>query len=161
MKLSFRPAAETDTSVISQLGHKIWHEHYPSIITVAQIDFMLNDRYSTQAIKEGMKRGEKYFVAFDGDTPVALADFELKGDHYFIHKFYVDVSNHRKGIGEKLFSYIISSMAISKPLRLQVNRLNYKAINFYFKMGFVIERVGDFDIGGGYFMNDYVMIKRA
>jgi hypothetical protein len=36
--------------------------------------------------------------------------------------------------------------------------MNYKAINFYFKNGFTIEKVADFDIGDGYFMNDFVMI---
>ena len=39
-----------------------------------------------------------------------------------------------------------------------VNRMNYKAVNFYFKSGFTIEKVADFDIGDGYFMNDFVMI---
>ena len=47
-----------------------------------------------------------------------------------------------------------------QTIRLQVNRMNYKAINFYFKHGFVIEKVADFDIGDGYFMNDFVMIWR-
>jgi len=27
-------------------------------------------------------------------------------------------------------------------------------------MGFIIESVGDFDIGGGYFMNDFVMVRK-
>ena len=35
---------------------------------------------------------------------------------------------------------------------------NYKSINFYFKNGFVIERVADFDIGNNFVMNDFVMI---
>jgi ribosomal protein S18 acetylase RimI-like enzyme len=45
-------------------------------------------------------------------------------------------------------------------MRLQVNRQNYTAINFYFKLGFTIERVADFDIGHGFFMNDFVMLKQ-
>jgi ribosomal protein S18 acetylase RimI-like enzyme len=44
-------------------------------------------------------------------------------------------------------------------LRLQVNRQNYKAINFYFRNGFIIESIADFDIGDGYFMNDFIMLK--
>ncbi|MDB5281655.1 MAG: N-acetyltransferase, partial [Bacteroidota bacterium] len=48
----------------------------------------------------------------------------------------------------------------SKSIRLQVNRLNYKAVNFYFKVGFIIEAVGDFNIGADYYMNDFVMIRR-
>jgi hypothetical protein len=39
-----------------------------------------------------------------------------------------------------------------------VNRQNYKAINFYFKLGFKIQTVADFDIGNGYVMNDFVMV---
>jgi ribosomal protein S18 acetylase RimI-like enzyme len=44
-----------------------------------------------------------------------------------------------------------------RELRLQVNRQNVVAINFYFKAGFVIEKSADFDIGDGYFMNDFIM----
>lgn len=160
MNLSFRPAALADTETIRQLGHKIWHEHYPSIISVAQIDFMLKDRYSPEVIRKGMQKGEQYFLAFADDLPVALADIELKGDYYYLHKFYVDVSSHRSGIGSEFFSYLLKQIDSSKPIRLQVNRQNYKAVNFYFKKGFIIERVGDFDIGGGYFMNDFVMVRK-
>jgi GNAT superfamily N-acetyltransferase len=160
MNISFRKANESDADVIGQLGHKIWHEHYPDIISVEQIDFMLADRYSKNAIIHGMKNGEIFYLAYAGDVPVALADIELKGDHYFLHKFYVDVASHRGGIGSEFFNYILQQIDAAKPIRLQVNRQNYKAINFYFKKDFVIELVGDFDIGGGFFMNDFVMIRR-
>jgi ribosomal protein S18 acetylase RimI-like enzyme len=42
---------------------------------------------------------------------------------------------------------------------LTVNRQNFKAINFYFKNGFVIDEVADFEIGNGFVMNDFVMKK--
>jgi ribosomal protein S18 acetylase RimI-like enzyme len=41
-------------------------------------------------------------------------------------------------------------------LTLQVNRFN-KAVSFYRNLGFKIIDEQDFDIGNGYFMNDYVM----
>ena len=107
-----------------------------------------------------MQRGENYFLALAGDEPVAYASVELKDGAYWLHKFYVDVSNHRSGIGQRFFYYILEQSAPKHPLRLQVNRQNYKAVNFYFKMGFIIESVGDFDIGGGYFMNDFVMVRK-
>jgi hypothetical protein len=53
---------------------------------------------------------------------------------------------------------ILKMFPESKAMRLQVNRKNYKSINFYFKMGFVIEEVADFDIGDGYLMEDFVMV---
>src|SRR5579871_2476725 len=153
MNLSFKIATENDAPAISKLGHKIWHEHYPGIISIDQINFMLNDRYSVEAITKGMQRGEKYFIALDGVVPVAIADVEERQNDNFLHKFYVDVSKHRGGIGAGFFAFILKNINKTRPMRLQVNRLNYKAINFYFKNGFVIETTGDFDIGGGYFMN--------
>jgi diamine N-acetyltransferase len=162
MNYSFRPAAEDDAGVISQLGRKIWFDHYPGIISNEQIEFMLADRYSTGAILKGMRQGEQYYLAFgeNGPQAVALADIELKGDSYFLHKFYVDVSQHRTGIGTQFFEYIMARIDYHRFIRLQVNRLNFKAVNFYFKMGFIIESTGDFDIGGGYYMNDFVMLKK-
>jgi diamine N-acetyltransferase len=48
----------------------------------------------------------------------------------------------------------------TSELRLTVNRKNFKAINFYFKNGFIIESVKDFDIGNGYLMEDFVMLRK-
>jgi len=42
-----------------------------------------------------------------------------------------------------------------------VNRRNFRSVNFYFKMGFVIESNLDLVVGDGRFvMDDYVMIKK-
>jgi ribosomal protein S18 acetylase RimI-like enzyme len=45
-------------------------------------------------------------------------------------------------------------------VRLNVNRQNYKSINFYFKLGFKIEKVVDIDLDKGYQMNDFIMLHR-
>ncbi len=63
-------------------------------------------------------------------------------------------------MGSEVFRQLLALMSNLEAVRLQVNRQNMKAINFYFKMGFVIEQVADFDIGDGYFMNDFVMVYR-
>lgn len=159
MKLQFRLATAKDIPLINELAQKIWREHYPAIISVEQIEFMLLNRYSKRAIEEGMMHEEKYFLAYNHDEAVAYASIEWKGEFYYLHKFYLDVSKHRSGIGKQFFDYLLTQIDSPKPIKLQVNRTNYKAINFYFKVGFIIETVGDFDIGGGYFMNDFVMIR--
>jgi ribosomal protein S18 acetylase RimI-like enzyme len=58
---------------------------------------------------------------------------------------------------EALFSPIGGLRSIT----LTVNRQNYKAINFYFKNGFTIDHIANFDIGKGYVMEDFVMKKRV
>jgi len=160
MPVTFRPASDADVDTIAKLAHKIWHEHYPGIITVEQINYMLGNRYSAERIAEQMRAGEKFFLAESDTEPVAYASVELKDGYYYLHKFYIDVAKHRSGTGAKFFNYLLQQIDTTKPIRLQVNRQNFKAINFYFKMGFTIEQVGDFHIGGGYYMNDFVMIKQ-
>ena len=157
MNMTFRKAEAKDALLISQLAEKIWREHYPLIISVAQIDFMLIDRYSPEVIEDDIKRGEKYFLAYINHEPIAFASIEWMEEYYYLHKLYVDVSKHRGGIGKQFFDYVLSQIDSSKPIKLQVNRQNFKAVNFYFKVGFIIESAGDFPIGGGYYMNDFVM----
>jgi len=71
---------------------------------------------------------------------------------------YIDTREQRRGLGRAIWEALLLLLTDMRAMRLQVNRQNYKAINFYFKVGFVIERVADFDIGDGYFMNDFVML---
>lgn len=158
--LAFAKATETDASLIAFLAGKIWREHYPGIISPEQIEFMLRHRYSEKAITDGLKNGEEFYLAYLNDTPIAYASIENTGREYFLHKFYVETGLHRQGTGSAFWEFLLQQMKDSLPIRLQVNRQNFKAVNFYFKKGFVIEAVGDFDIGGGYFMNDFVMVRR-
>lgn len=158
--LKFKNATINDIPLIAQLADKIWKEHYPSIISQDQINYMLQSRYSQEAITVDMKKGEKYFIAYCGEKAVAYASIEWHGGFYYLHKFYIDVSSHRKGFGRQLFDYLLSQIDDLMPIKLQVNRQNIKAVNFYFKIGFEIESATDFDIGGGYYMNDFVMVRK-
>lgn len=161
MDIVITQATANDIPVIVALANKIWRAHYPSIISEAQIDFMLSNRYSELELLKQINGKEKFFLVTDGHTSLAYASIEERGHDYYIHKFYVDVSHHRSGMGTALFQRLIAETNPGKPVRLQVNRKNFKAINFYFKNGFVIESVGDFDIGGGFFMEDFVMVRKA
>ena len=160
MNSNFRIGTIDDVPLINQLAQKIWREHYPAIISGEQIEFMLSNRYSAEAIVESMQHGEKYFLVYINNEPVGYSSIEWKDGFYYLHKFYLDVAKHREGIGKQFFDFVLAQIDSTKPIKLQVNRTNFKAINFYFKVGFVIETVGDFDIGGGYFMNDFVMIRK-
>lgn len=77
----------------------------------------------------------------------------------FISKFYIDPNSQAKGVGTIVFNKLVSAYPEVTEIRLAVNRKNFKSINFYFKNGFVIESVGDFDIGSGYYMSDFIMKK--
>jgi ribosomal protein S18 acetylase RimI-like enzyme len=65
-----------------------------------------------------------------------------------------------KGIGTEILEEL-KKIIQPKKIRLTVNRNNFKSINFYFKNGFRIDSVAQFDIGEGYIMDDFIMVWEA
>lgn len=158
--MSFKKASKSDISVIFDLAVKIWRKHYPSIITNVQIEYMLEKMYSKESLAQQMDDGDVFWLAFEHEIPIGYLSYNSLGNgDYFLNKFYVDVDRHRKGIGKQLFDYVFSHLTDARAIRLTVNRKNHTAINYYFKNGFIIEEVKDFDIGDGFEMNDFVMLK--
>ena len=161
MDLKFRKANEQDVALIAQLADNIWRRHYITIITIEQIEFMLKTMYSSESLLKQMKEGHQFTLVYNGAKAIGYISLSTKDNkNYFLHKFYVEVDDQGKGVGSELFKYVLNEMPTAETIELTVNRQNYKAINFYFKKGFVIKEVADFDIGNGYFMNDFVMIKK-
>jgi ribosomal protein S18 acetylase RimI-like enzyme len=160
MKLTFRKATMADIPLITQLAESIWKKHYVNIITLQQIDYMLKKMYSAEKLLQEINEGYIFMLVFEDDKPLGYSSMSTKdGKNYFLHKFYIEINNHKKGIGSQLFLQSLKQIITPETIQLTVNRKNFKAINFYFKNGFVIKDVTDSDIGNGYFMNDFVMIK--
>lgn len=63
-----------------------------------------------------------------------------------------------QGFGKKMLLVAIDFAKDSKKpfVELTVNRKN-KFLEFYIRQGFEIKKEKDFDIGGGYCMNDYIL----
>jgi diamine N-acetyltransferase len=151
----------SDIPEIARLAHVIWHDYYPDIIAIDQIDYMLNKMYSSESLTEQMtEKKDVFYLIHINHEPQGFISINHLGDgNYFLGKFYILQTNAAKGKGTRAFKQLLSILQ-PNSISLTVNRQNYKSINFYFKNGFVIERVADFDIGNGYVMNDFVMLWR-
>lgn len=151
-------AIESDIPEISRLAAIIWRQYYPAVISHEQINYMLGRMYSTAGLNEQMvDRGHIfYLVVKDGENIGFLSVNEEEPGRWFINKFYIRQDLASRGIGSAVFQELCRLIP-AKEFRLTVNRKNFKAINFYFRNGFKIESVADFDIGEGYQMNDFVM----
>ncbi len=161
MELEFKKASKADAEVIADLADKIWRKYYIDIISLEQIEYMLKKMYSIESLTQQMDNGHQFMIAYKKGLPVAsISISSTDNKNYFLHKFYVDTGLQREGVGSQLFGYVLSGIRSAETIELTVNRQNYKAINFYFKNGFRIKEVADFDIGDGYFMNDFIMIKQ-
>jgi GNAT superfamily N-acetyltransferase len=75
-----------------------------------------------------------------------------------LNKLYVLPAAQGTGAGKALLNQAIevAKAAGSSSIFLQVNKLN-TAYTFYLKHGFIKEVEFKFDIGNGFFMDDYVM----
>ena len=149
-------------ALVRELTFKVWPQTYAAIISSAQIDYMLEMMYSEVSLKKQMEEGCQFLIISDDDLPVGFASYQETMPQVFkLHKIYVLPSQQGKGAGKFLLDHIITEMKNkkAKALQLQVNRYN-KAKNFYERLGFVVIDEKDFDIGNGYFMNDYIMEKK-
>lgn len=158
-ELKLIAATYKDTDTISELAKLVWNQHYPEIISQQQIDYMLDLMYSRQSLTEQMQtKGHLFFLIQSGTNNLGFISMSpTANNQWFLNKFYINQNNAAKGIGGKAFHLILEKFSPHK-ISLTVNRKNYKSINFYFKLGFKIEQVADFDIGNGYVMNDFVMV---
>jgi GNAT superfamily N-acetyltransferase len=152
-----------DIPVIQQLTAEIWPSTYQSILTSAQIDYMLNMMYSTTTLTQQMTTGQQQFLLlYDATTPIGFAAYgqTSEQDVYKLHKIYLHGNYQGKGVGKLLINNVIERVKVVQGtiLELDVNREN-KARFFYEKQGFVIVKEKDTDIGNGYWMIDYVMRK--
>lgn len=152
-------ATVADIPLIRQLTFAIWPQTYSHIISKEQVAYMLEMMYSPASLQKQMQEGSEFIFINDGDLPVGFAAYKPLDAHTWkLDKLYVLASQQGKGIGKHMISFIINEIKAkhARALQLNVNRQN-KATDFYKKLGFKIIQTADFDIGNGYFMNDYVM----
>ncbi|TND10071.1 MAG: acetyltransferase family protein [Bacteroidetes bacterium] len=153
-------AGRNDADIISELARRIWNDHYLPIIGQDQVNYMLALMYSPAALHQQMEDGHVFFLVREKEKPVGYISLSTKeSSRYFLHKFYIETNDQRKGIGTDVFHKTTALFPGMREMRLTVNRKNFKSVNFYFKLGFRIEEVKDFDIGGGYLMEDFIMVK--
>jgi ribosomal protein S18 acetylase RimI-like enzyme len=158
---SIRSLSIDEAPLVQALAHKIWPIAYKEILSQAQLDYMLNWMYSIESLTQQMQEGHHYFGIYESDEIVGFLDVQPNHPEIGflkLYKFYVLPACHGRGFGYQLIQFAINfaENEQQKTIELQVNRHN-KAKDFYNKIGFTIKEEKNFDIGNGYFMNDFVM----
>ncbi len=161
-EIVFRRAEISDIPVIQDLSSRIWREHYPGIITHAQIDYMLERMYSGDVIRDEMgHKGYQYVIVSSGERPVGYVSYRREDASLavMLSKLYLLPSLHGMGIGVRMLQYVKdeASRMGAQMVYLFVNRNNVKAIRAYERSGFIKVREVVTDIGGGFVMDDYRM----
>lgn len=162
MTVSLQLAAEQDIPLIRELAHRIWWAHYPDVISPDQIAYMLEQGYSETALRQQISDpAQSFWLVLTGETVAGfVAISEKSPGYYFIHKFYLDNTQRGLGVGAAAFGALLEKYPDLQEVRLNVNRRNYKSVNFYFKVGFVVAGCMDTPFGEGYIMDDFEMLYR-
>jgi GNAT superfamily N-acetyltransferase len=156
--------AESEIDTLIPLAHRIWHAHYPGIITVEQINYMLERGYTRQVIQDEIdNQGVIWLAINSGDGMIGFASLGPHApDTMKLHKLYLLPEYHGTGIGARALAEVeqIARDNAAAMLVLNVNRHNVKAIRAYERAGWKVREEIVADIGNGYVMDDFVMTKQ-
>src|SRR6266850_2276686 len=96
------PLLIADIEPLNALAHEIWHQHYPGIITVKQIEYMLEQRYSPDTIRAEIESDAARWVKLlvNGELG-GFASYEADGARRAVKldKLYVHRQFRDKGCG--------------------------------------------------------------
>ena len=163
-RVRVRRMAAGDIADVATLAARVWWAHYPGIISDAQIEFMLRQRYDAAVLRADLALdGVWWDLLIAGDRLAAFANSLLSGEpgEMKLDKLYVDPQLQRGGLGGVLIEHVAARAAAQgcKRLILAVNKGNAKAIAAYRKRGFRIGESVVKDIGNGFVMDDYIMVR--
>ena len=154
----------TEIDTLIPLAYRIWHAHYPGIITPEQIDYMLERGYTRPIILDEIKnQGVTWLEIKTGGTMIGFASVGPYAPATMkLHKLYLLPECHGTGIGARALAEVerIARDNAASGLVLNVNRHNGKAIRAYERAGWHVAGEDVADIGNGYVMDDFVMTKQ-
>ncbi|MCA9404366.1 MAG: GNAT family N-acetyltransferase [Candidatus Omnitrophica bacterium] len=163
--LNFIPVTtQQQISLCERLAFDIWQEHYVPIIGPKQVRYMLENFQSAEAIgRQIVEEQYAYFLIQLDD--IYIGYFSLRTDPednaLFLSKIYLLEGQRGRGLGRQTFDYIqqLAADAGCKRIHLTVNKNNKETIAFYEACGFKNTGSVVQDIGEGFVMDDFAMVK--
>lgn len=157
---------DEELTELAEFANDVWHEFFPGIITVEQIDYMVEKFQSYNAMKEQLAHeGYSYYgVRIDGALVGYFGICKKQctkldsGESLFLSKLYLKKCMRGKGIASLMFKEVkrIARREGCELIWLTVNKRNDHAVSVYKHIGMRVIREEQTDIGNGFVMDDYV-----
>ncbi|MBX9298644.1 GNAT family N-acetyltransferase [Chromobacterium piscinae] len=161
---TLHPLTADDFETIALLGAAIWRKHFIGMISREQIDYMVSGRYTPEKLSRYLDAPDRWFRLLRvegrliGYCSYALAEppGEMK-----LEQLYLLEKMRGRGLGGRMMDEVEAAARAKDcaTLMLTVNRHNTDAIAVYQKRGFSVREEVAADIGNGFVMDDYVMVK--
>ncbi len=163
--MNLRRADKPDIPLIRDLAEVAFRTTYKDILSVGQLEYMMDWMYSQRSLEQQMDEGHVFFIAVSDGRNVGYVSVEPQGvrdgiNIFHLQKLYLLPDEQGRGYGQQMFNHIVdyvkSLNCLPARIELNVNR-NNSALTFYEHLGMRRLSQGDFPIGNGYYMNDYIM----
>lgn len=170
MSITFVPVNEgADQEKLADMAYTIWNEYWPAIIGQAQVDYMVKNFQSLDAIKRDMaEHGYEYWLlhATDENGETRIVGYtggheEPETNRYFISKIYLLAEERGRGFASQTIKFY-EDICLERGLRamyLTVNKYNDLGTRAYLGKGFEVIDSVETDIGEGFIMDDFIMEK--
>ncbi len=169
LRAEIRTLTEADFEAVARLAHAIWNAHYITIISQEQIDYMLSGRFTAAKLRSYLGARDRWFDVLEVDHALvgycsyariderAASSAEMK-----LEQLYLLPDLHGRGLGALMLEHVETRTRElgCRSLLLTVNKHNAKAIRVYRRAGYEIREEVVMDIGGGFVMDDFVMVKQ-
>ena len=156
-------ADATHIPLVQDLAERVWRQHYAGILSAGQIDYMLDRGYAHDALLRFVSEGDAGLALAlrDGEAVGFAAWYRLGPPTMKLDKLYVLPRHHRGGVGRALIEHVVAKArdAACTCITLNVNRHNALAVRVYERCGFAVRDRGDFPIGNGFVMEDFIMVR--
>ena len=160
-------ASGEDIMCIHDMAQVVFRHTYREILSPEQMEYMMDWMYSPANLQKQLDEGHVYYIAYRNGKPCGYVSVQPEGIAddgrllFHLQKIYVLPSEQGHGLGRALFDRAVAHVReaarrCTARIELNVNR-NNPSIGFYHHLGLRILRQGDFHIGNGYYMNDYIM----
>lgn len=171
-QIILRQATTADIPAIRVMADVAFRHTYREILSPEQMEYMMEWMYSEQSLTRQLTvEGHTYIILSQegrgdvGYVSLNLEHEDAQGLLFHLQKIYVLPERQGQGLGAALLHAAeaqMRQMAGSSPVRyeLNVNR-NNPALHFYEHEGLHKVREGDFPIGNGFYMNDFIMGKEV
>lgn len=156
-----RVVTSRQIALLTNLAAEIWREHYPSIISEAQVEYMLEKFQSYAAIVQQIDSSKlTYYLLYLQGEPSGYFAVQIKADQVFLSKLYVRKISRNQGGAAAALDFVrqIARANALDRIVLTINKNNHASLQAYEKLGFVKTGEQVTHIGNGYVMDDFVMV---
>jgi GNAT superfamily N-acetyltransferase len=126
------------------------------------MEYMLAWMYSEETIRRELAEGVHWEIVRHEGCDAGYFSITFGADCVAkLNKLYLVPELQGRGLGQEMLVrvFAVAAQNGASEVRLQVNKANFHAQRAYERFGFRRVEAAVFEIGGGFVMDDYIMVR--